>query len=88
MSNFTKFLLVVGLIVVAFSAGSCVESERGHRNACAQQGGSYNWYSRTCSFDGPYDNAARIAMAASCPIPGKSWYLINNSNTGWFHKCD
>lgn len=81
-------VFVLALVVASFYLGMRVESERGHRSACAQQGGSYNWYSQSCTFAFPYDNAVRIAMAKSCPVAGKSWYLVNNANTEWFHKCD
>lgn len=88
MNTFTKIFLIFALAAVAFVVGTNVESDRGHRNACAQQGGKYNWNGATCDFSGLYDDSIRLTLSKSCPIPGKSWYLINSTETGWFHKCD
>lgn len=88
MNTIAKTLLILSLAAAAFAAGTSVERGREHRSACAQQKGAYTWNGETCSFVGAYDDEVRLALSASCPTPGKSWYFINNTDTGWFHKCD
>ena len=87
VENAIWIVVILGVLFLVFYAGSSFESARMHRRECTLTGGvASGLFSEECYFDSRYDESIRERLDRSCPT-GKGWYIYNDADTHWRHKC-
>lgn len=84
-NNLVVILLVAVILFCVFYLGAMLENSRLYRAECTRLGGSAQFSS--CYFKGAFDLSLKTRLDRSCPNPVKTWYLFNDANTRWEHKC-
>lgn len=81
-----KFLFLAALLCCAFLLGVLAEGDRKYRNECVKLGGKANILFQ-CTFNEKYNSMKMGAISKMCPNPSKAWYIYNDADTRWRHKC-
>lgn len=81
-----KLLILAALLCCAFLIGTVAENNRLYRNECVRLGGAAGALYQ-CSFQERYSSMKMGALSRLCPNPDKAWYIYNDADTRWRHKC-
>lgn len=80
--------IIAALIALCIHIGARLESMKIHRRECVLSGGYPEGLMLDgCFYDGAFDRATLERLNRSCP-DGRGWYIYNDANTYWRHKCN